>query len=350
MGRIAVQLKRLTKFWVPLLLVTTAGLVGSAATANATAVSAPSLKAARTHKVTTANTVHHDALTSHKKQNWYRFALTSPHYVSVLLGSLPANYNLRLYNDAGAVLGTSDHKGTHFEDVDHKTLSTGTYFVRVASTSGSSSTKYALDIRTVAPSATLGVLSAHLGTVGDVVGDVVNTSTQWQMLVAADVYYYGSGGKLLKKYGYLDSFNDVWVVMAPGQRAPFSIDPLNVSQKIERETKRVKIVPYWHSLTARKSVASFTVSKVTHTTRYIEPYWAQEVFKATVRNRASRTVTHVELVAETYNSQGIPVGVAWSAEKKFSAHATKNLSADYDRWTKNLTFTVKAYEITDGTS
>jgi hypothetical protein len=331
------------------LLVTTAALAGPAATANAATLSAPSLKGARTHKAMTANTVHHDALTSHAKQNWYRFTFSSPRYVSVLLGSLPANYNLRLYSNAGAVLGSSDHKGTHFEDGDHKILPTGTYFVRVASTSGASRTKYALDIRTITPSATIGVLSAHLGTMGYVVGDVVNTSAQWQWVVTADVYYYGSGGKLLKKYGYRDVDNRLDIVIAPGRRAPYALGLPNVPQKLQQAVKRVKIVPYWFAVVPRKSVASFTVSKVTHTTRHPEPYWPEEIFAASVRNRTSRTVSHAILVAETYNSQGVAVGLAWSFPKKFSAQATKKLSATYFNWAKNLTFTVKAYEITEGT-
>src|SRR5690242_19211720 len=128
------------------------------AVVGASAAPAHSLRAARTHAVVKRNSWRRDVLVRKSQQNWYRLNLTSRSYVYSLLGSLPANYNLRLYDDAGEVLGKSHRKGLRPETVG-RSLDPGTYYLRVASTKGSSrSKKYALLVRVVPGGSRLGIL------------------------------------------------------------------------------------------------------------------------------------------------------------------------------------------------
>lgn len=162
--------------------------------ATATTPPAHSLSSARKHAAVGHSSWQHDTLSSHTQQNWYRLTLTSRGYVYGLLGTLPADYNLRLYASNGTLLTSSDHGGTQVETVG-RTVSAGTYFLRVASSHGSSArTRYSLLVRVVPTTETIGMLTAHVGRVGDVVGDMVNVSNQLLIVALMDVAYYDSTG------------------------------------------------------------------------------------------------------------------------------------------------------------
>src|SRR3954452_4736514 len=91
---------------------------------------AHSLAAARTHEPVKKNSWKHDTLARHTPQNWYRVSLTSRIYLYSLLGNLPADYNLRLYDDTGKLLSSSDRSKVNAETIG-RMLNPGTYFVRV---------------------------------------------------------------------------------------------------------------------------------------------------------------------------------------------------------------------------
>jgi uncharacterized repeat protein (TIGR01451 family) len=66
--------------------------------------------------------------------DWFKYRLGSRRSVSVLLASLPANYRLELFTSKCVRLASSNNRGTTSETIT-RTLSAGTYFVRVSPTS-----------------------------------------------------------------------------------------------------------------------------------------------------------------------------------------------------------------------
>jgi uncharacterized repeat protein (TIGR01451 family) len=66
--------------------------------------------------------------------DWFKYRLGSRRSVSVLLASLPANYRLELFTSRCVRLAASNNRGTTSETIT-RTLSAGTYFVRVSPTS-----------------------------------------------------------------------------------------------------------------------------------------------------------------------------------------------------------------------
>jgi hypothetical protein len=318
----------------------------SAVSAVSAAAVAPahSLAAAKTHAVIHRNAWQHDTLASHSQQNWYRLRLTSRSEVYTLLGALPANYNLRLYDYDGKVLGTADRGALQSETLG-RILKAGTYFVRVASTSGASASKsYALLVRVVPSSETVGVLTAHVGTSGDVVGDLVNVSSQTLVVAEMDVTFYDANGKLLRRYDHLSTFSSLWIPMVPGARAPFDALPANVPQSILNKATRVVVVPWWHSVTAR-SAPSLTVSAVKHTSHSRNgSTWAD--YTGRIYNGSSRTVPLATAVVEGRDNRGVLVGLAQDSQR-VTTHATRSFSTTYWNWHPNLFFSVKGFETVD---
>jgi hypothetical protein len=115
------------------------------------AAPAHSLPAVLSHPELPKNSARHDTLSSHAPQNWYRFALPARSDVEVQLSSLPADYNLRLYDGTGRKLLSSDRARKQAETVS-RTLSAGTYFVRVASSRGAyGKAEYTLLVKVAQP-------------------------------------------------------------------------------------------------------------------------------------------------------------------------------------------------------
>jgi hypothetical protein len=64
----------------------------------------------------------------------YKFVITTGGTITLSLTTLPANYNLRLVNNAGTILATSANTGTTNETIN-STVSAGTYYARVYTSS-----------------------------------------------------------------------------------------------------------------------------------------------------------------------------------------------------------------------
>ncbi len=64
--------------------------------------------------------------------DWYQFSNTSAQKnIQVLLTSLPANYDVRLYNPSGTLVASSKNSGTNNETINYNTTVVGTYKIRV---------------------------------------------------------------------------------------------------------------------------------------------------------------------------------------------------------------------------
>ena len=342
------------------LLLAAVGLAVTSVTASEVAVAGPSrpsavattapahsLASARKHTAVGHSSWQHDTLASHSQQNWYRLTLTSRGYVYGLLGTLPADYNLRLYAGNGTLLTSSDHGGTQVETVG-RTVNAGTYFLRVATSHGSSArTKYSLLVRVVPATETIGILTAHVGRVGDVVGDMVNVSSQSLTVAMMDVAYYDSAGHLLRKYNHLSTYNALWIPMAPGARMPFDALTSNVPQSVQKKATRIVLTPYWSTATAR-TPAPLTVSSVRRVTR-THAGLTETYYTGRIHNASSRTLPLAAAVVEARDSRGVLVGVAHSTQR-LTSHATGSFSVGFLNWQAHLSYTVKGFETVSETS
>jgi hypothetical protein len=346
-------MKTVTRVLPGLLVV--AGLVGGGLTTAApagaetgrpdvvssSAAPAHSLRAARTHAVVKRNSWRRDVLVRKSQQNWYRLNLTSRSYVYSLLGSLPANYNLRLYDAAGKVLRKSNRKGMRPETVG-RILGPGTYFLRVASTKGSSrNKKYALLVRVVPGGSRLGILTARVDNSGLVVGDLVNTSKQTLVAGHMDVSFYGSNGKLLRRYR--DNFNHLWISVAPGHRAPFHAATIDVPDSVLKKTTRVSVVPLVSVLPTR-SAAKLSVSKVKRKNVH-HSGWTDVKVTGRINNKGSRAVPSATAVLEVHDKRGVLIGLE-EDEHRVPAHAHRKFTMAHFSWTANPATSVRVFEMT----
>lgn len=82
-------------------------------------------------------------------KDYLKFTLLTPSDVVVNLTSLPANYNLKLYNSAGTQLGVSQNIGTTSEIISLTGLPAGTYTVYIYSYSGAYSNSSCYNLKVV---------------------------------------------------------------------------------------------------------------------------------------------------------------------------------------------------------
>lgn len=320
-------------------------VTGAASPASAATNPAHSLAAARTHAPLKTSTWVGDALTRSTQQNWYRVVLTRSGYLSVVLGDLPGDYNLALYDDAGTRLRSSDHAGRRFEDVDLPTASAGTYFVRVASTSGSSATEYALRVRQV--TAPVGALSVRAPRGHEIYGEWVNNTGSWVVIPLVDLRYYDAAGRLLQTRP--DTFVvGNWPYLPPRGRIPFEVFPGN--DPAPSATARVTVTPQSRDVPAR------TAAKLTATVSSVRfpllpggvPYL---VAKGSVKNGSTRTVTRPTVFVETFTARGVLASLAQDGPVSLAAGATRAFDAQdlfYDQAPRPRYRAVRALECADG--
>ncbi|RYY63648.1 MAG: T9SS type A sorting domain-containing protein [Chitinophagaceae bacterium] len=67
--------------------------------------------------------------------DYYKFVITTGGSITLTLGTLPADYDLRLYNSAGTQLAVSQNGGTTSESISY-TAAAGTYYAYVFGYSG----------------------------------------------------------------------------------------------------------------------------------------------------------------------------------------------------------------------
>jgi hypothetical protein len=83
-------------------------------------------------KSISANTNVLAKISSSTDQDWFKFANTSTNKnIKIDLSTLPANYNVALYNPSGTLVASSLNSGTTNEVIIYNTTTVGTYRVRV---------------------------------------------------------------------------------------------------------------------------------------------------------------------------------------------------------------------------
>lgn len=139
-----------------------------------------------------------DTIDSAGDQDWYRFTTTSTRTVRVVLGSLPADYTATLHSSRGTLLAGRNRPGVEFEEII-KRLRAGTYFVKVSSPSGETSTS-PYRVRFHPYPAGIKVLSRRKVVVGTdtfIEGELLNTFASTRQLPMVHVTYYNAAGKVI---------------------------------------------------------------------------------------------------------------------------------------------------------
>jgi hypothetical protein len=179
-----------------------AGLITAAGPAVAATATerADSLAQARDDSAVAVNQVINEPLATAKDQDWFRYVISRRDRQVVTLGSLPANYSLAVYRADGTRIASSDHAGKGFERV-YFTADPGTYYVRVASTKGSSRAPYRLWWHTLTGQLALQsyrVVAVNRG-YSFIVAEFVNTTGSWLHVNSVVVNSLAADGRFLQR-------------------------------------------------------------------------------------------------------------------------------------------------------
>lgn len=87
-------------------------------------------------------------ITTTTDSDWYSFTITGTNNLSITLSTLPADYDIILFNSAGTELARSENGGTTSETITRASSAAGTYYIRVFGYNGALSTTacYTLNI------------------------------------------------------------------------------------------------------------------------------------------------------------------------------------------------------------
>jgi hypothetical protein len=85
--------------------------------------------------------------------DYYKFVITTGGTISVTLGTLPGDFDLKLFNSAGTQVGISQNGGTTSETINY-TAAAGTYYAQVFGYNGANSTTVCYTLRVALGTAT----------------------------------------------------------------------------------------------------------------------------------------------------------------------------------------------------
>ncbi|MBP1650416.1 MAG: peptidase domain protein [Bacteroidetes bacterium] len=88
--------------------------------------------------------------------DYYKFVITTSGTITITLGTLPGDYDLKLYNSSGTQLNVSQASGTTSESIS-RTVSAGTYYVQVYGYNGANSATTCYTLRVALGTATRSV-------------------------------------------------------------------------------------------------------------------------------------------------------------------------------------------------
>lgn len=136
------------------------------------------------------------AVSTSNRASYARFTTTSTQWTLIKLGALKTDLQLKLYDSACRLLTTSQHTGTHFEQI-YRPLSAGRYFLGVSGVAGATSS-YAIRFAPLRDG--LQRLSAHAYITTyrkdllEVDGEVLNNRSSPTFFRYATVTFYSSAG------------------------------------------------------------------------------------------------------------------------------------------------------------
>ena len=167
------------------------------------------------------NTWLSDTISSPTDVDWFRFTITTTTRAQVVLGALPADFDLRVYAGCSTLVAQSTRPGRQFEEV-YRSFAPGTYRVRVSGFDGASSASpYSLRFRTLARGIRILSSSTWTDTSGrvHVAGEVLNNTAESRRWIQIDATLLNSsGGTVGRAVGYSDL-----PVLAPWSRSSFEV-------------------------------------------------------------------------------------------------------------------------------
>jgi hypothetical protein len=132
--------------------------------------------------------------------DYYKFVITTGGTATITLSTLPADFDIRLYNSAGTQLAISQNGGTTAETIS-RTYTAGTYYVRVYGFSGANSSTVCYTLRVALGTAAAPELTAQQSGLVKIypnpVGDVLNVSVLGQISSKASLQISDAEGKVV---------------------------------------------------------------------------------------------------------------------------------------------------------
>ena len=228
-------------------------------------------------------------------EDWFSFTTTANGRVVVSAGDLPVDARLQLYAACGALMGTSDAAGTHFEEMT-RSLAAGTYRIRVRVPSDARSmAQYA--VRALFAGTSLAVKSATVtrgsGTVR-IAGEVFNAGATTVGPVRVVVKLFASSGKLVRT---------LTTTAFATRLGAAGVTPFTVSAD----------VPAWAYLRFSLSAGTpHAVRKLTLTSLTLTPGGGGTVTETgRVRNDGKATATPVAVARTWYGRRGEVLAAKW---------------------------------------
>gem|GEM_PF-2203609 len=179
--------------------------------------------------VVSTNTALSAAIGSSTDKDWFRFSLSATSNLNITLGSLPADYDIILYNGSGTEIRRSENGGTTSETITTSSSAAGTYYIQVLGYNGAnSSTCYSLNIgATAAVSTCPGTLdNSTNNTLSGAATIPFGTDVRGTISSSTDVDYYRfsitTGGSITITLGTLPADYDLRLVNASGTQLAIS--------------------------------------------------------------------------------------------------------------------------------
>ena len=125
--------------------------------------------------------------------DWIKFSVSSTRWYRFVVGDLPVDAVMTLYKGCSTALVSSNAAGTHWEEL-LRSLSPGTYALRIASVGGAqSATPYRWQVQALSGTTPLLMAKSISTTSIRYVGDVFNTSTSPRSITIKATMYSASG-------------------------------------------------------------------------------------------------------------------------------------------------------------
>lgn len=282
-----------------MLALTSLGLPPSIAAADA-----PSTCSSAT--TSPSNAWLNDTISSSTDVDWFEFSVAAGTRAQVILGDLPADYDMALYAKCSALLASSTRPDREFEEI-YRQLPAGKYRVRVSGFAGAhSTTAYALRLRTLAWGTPILSSSEWTDSAGylHVVGEVLNNTAEPRRWIQVNASFRnGSGTVVGQAVGYTDV-----PTLQPWTRSPFEI----VAGKPSGTTSTTLAV----CTPSGTGCASGQVApappagiSATPSASYVDSSGRWH-FTGTVRNDGTSTVHLPVAMATLYNARGNVRGLA----------------------------------------
>lgn len=137
------------------------------------------------------NTNISGAINTGADKDWYKFTLSATSNLNVTLSTLPADYDIILYNSAGTEIKRSELGGTSSETITNNNTAAGTYYLQVFGYNGANSTScYTLNIGASTSTGCQSSYDNNNETFGTAVSIPFNTDIKGLISPSGDNDYY----------------------------------------------------------------------------------------------------------------------------------------------------------------